>query len=142
MVTFGLDPANYSVSEGAGSVNVTLSLLSGTLARGVSVVLVTSLNDGTAIGMTLFVPFMCSVVLKCNALKPFLITLATLDYGFTSIEVTFSATTSSQVVTVAILEDTILESSETINVTLTSVDPAAILNPASAVITIEDNDGK
>ena len=41
-----------------------------------------------------------------------------------------------------ILEDTILESSETIHVTLTSVDPAAILNPASAVITIEDNDGK
>ena len=55
---------------------------------------------------------------------------------------TFSATTSSQVVTIPILEDTVLESSETINVTLTSVDPAAILNPASAVITIEDNDGK
>ena len=34
----------------------------------------------------------------------------------------------------------VLESSETIIVTLTSVDPAAILNPASAVITIEDND--
>ena len=68
--------------------------------------------------------------------------LATLDYSFTSSEVTFSATTSSQVVTIPILEDTILESSETINVTLMSVDPAAILNPASAVITIEDNDGK
>ena len=35
-----------------------------------------------------------------------------------------------------------LESSETINITLTSVDPAAILNPESAVITIQDNDGK
>ena len=55
---------------------------------------------------------------------------------------TFNATTSSQVVAIVILEDTILESSETIHVTLTSVDPAAILNPASAVITIEDNDGK
>ena len=72
----------------------------------------------------------------------FLITLATVDYSFTSSELTFSATTSSQVVTIAIVEDTILESSETINVTLMSVDPAAILNPASAVITIEDNDGK
>ena len=86
---------------------------------------------------------MCGIlVLKCNCLKPFLITLATLDYDFTSSEVTFNATTSSQVVTIAILEDTIVESSETINVTITSVDPAAILNPASAVITIEDNDGK
>jgi len=51
-------------------------------------------------------------------------------------------TTSSQIIAIPILEDTILESSETINVTLMSVDPAAILNPASAVIAIEDNDGK
>ena len=72
----------------------------------------------------------------------FLITLATVDYSFTSSEVTFSATTSSQVVTIHIIDDNILESSETINVTLTSVDPAAILNPASAVITLDDNDGK
>ena len=68
--------------------------------------------------------------------------IATADYNFTSSELIFGATTSSQVVTIAIVEDTILESSETINVTLMSVDPAAILNPASAVITIEDNDGK
>jgi len=142
VVTFGLNPVNYSVAEDAGGVNVTLSLLNGTLTRGLSVVLVTSLNDGTATGGIVFVAFMCFVILKCNALKPFLIILATLDYSFTSREVTFSATTSSQVVTVAILEDTITESSETINVTLTSVDPAAILNPANAVITIEDNDGK
>ena len=67
---------------------------------------------------------------------------ATADYNFTSSELIFSATTSSQVVTIAILDDTIVESSETINVTLMSVDPAAILNPTSAVITIEDNDGK
>ena len=138
MVTFGLDPANYSVAEDAGSVSVTVSLLSGTLARGVSVILVTSLNDGTAIGRTLFVPFMCSIILKYNVL----ITLARVDYSFTSSEVTFSATTSSQVITIPILDDTILESSETINVTVTSVDPAAILNPASAIITLDDNDGK
>jgi len=103
VVTFGLNPANYSVAEDAGGVNVTLSLLSGSLARGLSVVLVTSLNDGTATGGIVFVAVMCSVVLKCNALKAFLITLATLDYSFTSIEVTFSATTSSQVVTIPII---------------------------------------
>ena len=65
-----------------------------------------------------------------------------MDYGVTSRDLIFSATTSSQIVTIPILEDTRLESSETINVTLTSADPATILNPASAVITIEDNDGK
>jgi len=57
VVTFGLNPANYSVSEGAGSVNVTLSLLSGTLARALSVVLETSLSNGTATGGILFVAF-------------------------------------------------------------------------------------
>jgi len=64
------------------------------------------------------------------------------DYDVTSTNLIFSATTSSQIVTIPILEDSIVEGSETINVTLTSVDPAAILNPASAVISIEDNDGK
>jgi len=79
----------------------------------------------------------------CNCVHDrFSITLATVDYDVTSTNLIFSATTSSQIVTIPILEDSILESSETINVTLMSVDPAAILNPASAVITIEDNDGK
>ena len=49
---------------------------------------------------------------------------------------------SSQTVAIPIREDTIVESSETIIVTLTSADPAAILNPPSATVTIEDNDGK
>ena len=66
MVTFGLNPTNYSVAEGAGSVNVTLSLVSGTLARALSVVLETSLSDGTATGGILFVAFMHSVMLKYN----------------------------------------------------------------------------
>ena len=82
------------------------------------------------------------LVLKYNALIIFFIISATLDYSVTSNELIFSATTSSQVVAIVILDDTILESSETIHLTLTSVDPAAILNPASAVISIEDNDGK
>ena len=64
------------------------------------------------------------------------------DYNVTSSDLMFNATTASQIVAVPILEDHVLEGSETIIVTLTSVDPAAILNPSSAVITIEDNDGK
>jgi len=50
VATIGFNPATYIVAEGAGNVNVTVSVLSGTLARGVSVVMATSLNDGTATG--------------------------------------------------------------------------------------------
>ena len=64
MVTFGLNPANYSVAEGVGSVNVTLSLLSGTLARGLSVVLETSFSDGTATGGILFVTLKYTMLLN------------------------------------------------------------------------------
>ena len=65
-----------------------------------------------------------------------------MDYSITSRDLIFSATTSSQNVEIPILDDPVLENSETINVTLASVDPAAMLDPASAVITIEDNDSK
>ena len=50
VATIGFNPATYSVDEDAGSVSVTISVLSGSLARGVSVVMVTSLHDGTATG--------------------------------------------------------------------------------------------
>ena len=65
-----------------------------------------------------------------------------MDYTITSSNLTFSTTMSSQTVTIPILEDTIVEDSETIIVTLTSADPAATLNPQSATVTIVDNDGK
>ena len=65
-----------------------------------------------------------------------------MDYTFTSNDLPFNATMSSETVTIPIIEDTIVESSETIIVTLISADPAAILNPQSATVTIEDNDGK
>jgi len=64
------------------------------------------------------------------------------DYTVTSSDLTFDAATSSQTVTIPIVDDDIVEGSETIIVTLTSTDPAAIPNPSSASITIEDNDGK
>ena len=72
----------------------------------------------------------------------FVLPSATEDYAITSSNLTFSATMPSQMVTIPIREDTIVEDSETIIVTLTPSDPAAILNPPSATVTIEDNDGK
>ena len=65
-----------------------------------------------------------------------------MDYVATSSDRTYNTSTSSQTVTIPILEDNIVEGSETIIVTLTSADPAAIASPSSASVTIEDNDGK
>ena len=72
----------------------------------------------------------------------FLIRAATVDYIVISGDLAFNANTSSQTVTIPILEDNLFEGSETIIVTLTSADPAAIVNPQSASVTIEDDDGK
>ena len=52
----------------------------------------------------------------------FLIHAATVDYTDTSSDLSFNAATSSQTVTIPILEDNIVEGSETIIVTLTSTD--------------------
>ena len=51
VVTIGFSPdTTYTVAEDTGSVNVTVSVLNGSLVRGVSVVMVTSFADGTATG--------------------------------------------------------------------------------------------
>ena len=49
VVTIGFNTVAYSVLEDAGSVNVTVSILNGTLARNVVVTLSTE-SDGTATG--------------------------------------------------------------------------------------------
>ena len=49
MITVGFNPATYIVAESAGSVNVTVNILNGTLARDVP--LMTALNNGTATGI-------------------------------------------------------------------------------------------
>ena len=50
VITIGFDLATYSVLEDAGSVNVTASILNGTLGRNVAVTLSTE-SGGTATGM-------------------------------------------------------------------------------------------
>ena len=54
MITIGFNPATYSVAESAGSVNVTVNILNGTLARDVHVLWMTALTDGTATGIVEF----------------------------------------------------------------------------------------
>ena len=54
----------------------------------------------------------------------------------------FDATISTQVVTVYILNDSVVEDTEFFNLALTSEDSAVMLNPATATINIEDMDSK
>ena len=49
MVTIGFNTVNHSVLEDIGSVNVTVSILNGTLARNV-VVTLSTVSGGTATG--------------------------------------------------------------------------------------------
>ena len=51
VITIGFNPTTYTVTESAGSVNVTVNILNGTLARDVRVLLMTSLTDSTATGI-------------------------------------------------------------------------------------------
>ena len=54
----------------------------------------------------------------------------------------FDATISTQMVTVLVLDDNVVEDAEFINLALRSVDSAVILNPATAKINIEDINSK
>ena len=55
---------------------------------------------------------------------------------------TFDATVSTQVAVVPILDDNVVEDSEFVNVTLVSADHAAMFNPTTTRITIEDTDSE
>jgi len=57
-----------------------------------------------------------------------------------TITLTFDATTAIQTVSVSILDDSVVEDTEFINLVLTSVDSAVMLNPAAARIYIKDVD--
>ena len=64
------------------------------------------------------------------------------EYTPVSTNVTFNASTSTQTVNIPILDNEIVADSTMFSASLTSADPAAMLNPASADITIEDDDSE
>ena len=71
-----------------------------------------------------------------------LISSAGEEYTPVSTNVTFNVTTPTHTVNISILDNEIVADSTVFSVSLTSADPAAILNPASADITIEDDDSE
>ena len=59
-----------------------------------------------------------------------------------TITLTFDAIIISQMVTVSILDDNMVEDTEFVNLALTSEDSAIMFNPATATINIEEVDSK
>ena len=62
------------------------------------------------------------------------------DYTAVSGTLTFAAGTKSQTVSVAVVEDSVYESDETFTIRLSSPSNATLGSPASATVTIRDND--
>ena len=134
VVTVGFNTVAYSVLEDAGSVNVTASILNGTLARNVVVTMSTE-SGGTATGKVTSYSLMKSHIIILSYTSS-----AGRDYAEATITLMFDATISTQMMTVLVLDDNVVEDTEFINLALTSVDSAVMLNPATARINIEDVD--
>ena len=64
------------------------------------------------------------------------------EYTAVFTNITFNASTPTQTVNIPIHDNEIVAGSTMFSVSLTSADPAAILNPASTDITIEDDDSE
>jgi len=72
----------------------------------------------------------------------FLTSPAGIEYIHVSTDVTFNAGISTQMVTIPIVDNMIVADSTSFNVILTTTDPAVVLNPTTADVTIEDEDSE
>ena len=70
----------------------------------------------------------------------FVISPAGIQYTHVLTNVTFNAGMSTQMVTIPIVDNVVVTESMLFSVVLTSADPAVVLHPETADITIEDND--
>ena len=61
VITIGFNPASYTVAESAGSVNVTVNILNGTLARDVHVLLMTTNGTATGVYSSCKLTFHCKI---------------------------------------------------------------------------------
>jgi hypothetical protein len=103
--------AAYTVAEGMGTAPITVTLSAGS---GLTVTVVLTTSNGTA--------------------------TAGSDYGPVTVVLTFSPGVTLQTTVIAIVEDGTLEADETVQVGLSGPVNASLGAPASATLTIQDND--
>ena len=80
------------------------------------------------------------VIVKLISNFVFIISPAGIQYTHVSTNVTLNAGMSTQNVTIPIDDNMIVAESVLFSVVLTSADPAVVLNPETADVTIEDDD--
>ena len=112
MVVIGFDPVMYTVDEGAGTIALTVKVLSGDLGRAVTLSYETM--DGSAI--------------------------AGEDYTRKSGMLTLSAGDTETTIVVNITDDALFENAEMFTVVLSGATAGVTFNPASAEVTITDDD--
>ena len=106
----GFDPDTYTVNEDSGTIELTVKVLAGRLARAVTLIYKTM--DGS--------------------------TIAGEDYALTTGTVTLSERITSVTFTVPITDDGVAETDETFTVVLSSPPFGIMLAPATATVTIPD----
>jgi hypothetical protein len=109
--TLQFSMANYAVAENSGSANINVSRVGGS-AGSVSVSYATS--DATA--------------------------TASVDYSTRSGVLVFANGVSTQAITIPVLDDSLYEGNETINVSLSNPVGTVLSSPSNAVVTINDDD--
>ena len=82
------------------------------------------------------------IVLLSILVSVFLISPAGIQYTHLSTNVTLNAGISTQMVAIPILDNGVVAESMLFSVFLTSADPAVVLHPETADVTIEDDDSE
>ena len=111
-IIIGFDPEMYTVDEGSGTVTLTVKVLSGDLGRDVT------LNYETMDGST----------------------VAGEDYTTVQSTLTLTPVNTEKVIVVNITDDGLFENDELFTVVLREAPAGVTLNPASAEVTITDNE--
>ena len=130
--TIGFGVIQYFVSEAEFSVDVTVSLFSGSLDTAVTVNIATM--DGSAIGKD----EQHRITILTSQLPP----TAPSDYTTTELTLTFNSSITTVTIPISIIDDDILETNETFLLRLSSEDPTLGVAPSDAMITIIDDDSK
>lgn len=109
--TLAFNSSSYSVSEGSGTKSITVNL---STASNKTITVHYQTSNGTAVSGS--------------------------DYTATNGTLTFTPDQTSKTFTVIIREDSLIESNETINLTLSNASNAILTNPSNSTLTILDND--
>ena len=162
VVTIGFNITSYLVSEGAGSFSAIVSVLNENLEINIFVTVFTSTNSSGGRNTVhslkdiksqcIFISIMVHlsrqfkyVNLNQNMFRCILFYISTAQSDYTTISrsLVFNGATRSQIVTVPIRDDTVVENQfEQFFINLREYESAVILNEPTASVTIEDNDSE